>query len=716
MSTQIQIRRGTAAQWSAANPVLAVAEQGLETDTRKTKFGDGVTAWSGLAYSGSGGEGATNLSVTLSAGNIIVHSDTGTDATIPAADDMDAGLMVPAQFEKLAEISGSNTGDETVTTVGALINGADAKATPVNADMLILLDSAAANAVKKLSWADLTASLKTYFDTVYAAIPVVVYSPLDEFTGGENGAWYDPSDFSSLSQDVAGTVPVTAVGQTVRRINDKSGNGHHATSAVGCLLGVDGVNYYLGINGAYPFTTETFAFGSSAFTMWAGVFLTGGTVVSFGNIGTQAGTFDFGAYNGGGLLYRNGSAIAFGARNAASQPFLPDVYSMTCDLSGATHATENPDLRYAQTQPALANFGTADTGTGPFGNYPLVIGAGQGPFSARLYQLIIVNAIKPLGQGEVFVNRKAANPDYFQAMNFADTGVQTNVNNVYQDTSAFAHVDFQTTATSCTVASYATLGGNYGEIGVFIDDIWNQQILRPTTGSALHTITLPAGNKKVSFVNGLKQQGLGTFVTKVSGNAAMTAIAAVPTNRVLIYGDSIAVGGNSDIPTRDAAAMIVRAAYAPNSLAFEAFGFRALNTDCPDAGNRATFVAKIQAYAPARLYIEIGTNDYGLNLWSAASFGTAYAALLDDLHTALPAMTIFCQTPTIRTAETANSFGNTLGDYRSQISTAVSTRTGFATLVNGYTILTTGDLDDAVHPSTAGHVKIAAAERAVLGI
>ena len=540
--------------------------------------------------------------------------------------------------------------------------------------------------------------------------------PQSHFAAGENGVWYDFSDFSSLFQDTAGTVPFTAVGQTVRRINDKSGNGHHATSAGGSVLNVEGVNYFLDVNGANPFSTPSFAFGSGAFTMWAGAFINGGTLVSFGNIGSQAGTFDFGSYAAGGLLYRNGSAIAFGGRNAASQPQLPDVWSMTCDLSGTTHATENPDLRYAQTQPALTNYGTADTGTGPFGTYPLVIGTGQGPFSGRLYQLIIVNAIKPLGQGEVFVNRKAANPDYFQVMNFADTGIQPNVDNVYQDTSAFAHVDFQTTATSCTVASYGTLGGNYGEIGVFVNDVWNQRIALPTAGSALNTITLPAGNKKVSFTSGLKQQALCTFPTKVTGNAAMTAITPAPTNRVLVYGDSIAVGGNSTIPTRDAWAMIVRQAYAPNSLAMEAFGFRALNTDCPDATNRAIFVGKIQAYSPARLWIEVGTNDYGLNLWSAASFGTAYAALLDDLHTALPSMSIFCQTPTIRTSEAANSFGNTLGNYRTQISTAVSTRTGYATLVDGYTILTTGDLDDAVHPSTSGHVKIAAAVRAVLGI
>lgn len=50
MATKIQWRRGTAAAWTAANPVLAAGEPGLETDTKKRKVGDGTTAWSSLAY------------------------------------------------------------------------------------------------------------------------------------------------------------------------------------------------------------------------------------------------------------------------------------------------------------------------------------------------------------------------------------------------------------------------------------------------------------------------------------------------------------------------------------------------------------------------------------------------------------------------------------------------------------------------------------------
>jgi len=50
MATRMQQRRGTAAQWTAANPILAAGEIGFETDTNKFKIGNGATAWTALDY------------------------------------------------------------------------------------------------------------------------------------------------------------------------------------------------------------------------------------------------------------------------------------------------------------------------------------------------------------------------------------------------------------------------------------------------------------------------------------------------------------------------------------------------------------------------------------------------------------------------------------------------------------------------------------------
>lgn len=50
MAVQIQIRRGLASEWTAANPTLLQGEPALETDTGLLKYGDGVTAWNDLSY------------------------------------------------------------------------------------------------------------------------------------------------------------------------------------------------------------------------------------------------------------------------------------------------------------------------------------------------------------------------------------------------------------------------------------------------------------------------------------------------------------------------------------------------------------------------------------------------------------------------------------------------------------------------------------------
>lgn len=92
------------------------------------------------------------------------------------------------------------------------------------------------------------------------------------FSEGEQGAWYDPSDLSTLFQDAAGTTPVTADGDPVGLMLDKSGNGNHASQATSALrpicrtaaglhwLEFDGVDDYINLGTSFfisrfvPFT------------------------------------------------------------------------------------------------------------------------------------------------------------------------------------------------------------------------------------------------------------------------------------------------------------------------------------------------------------------------------------------------------------------------------------------------------------------------------
>lgn len=62
----VQLRRDTASNWTAENPVLAAGEIGIETNTLKAKVGDGTTAWNSLAYA----FGITNYVTTDTAQSI----------------------------------------------------------------------------------------------------------------------------------------------------------------------------------------------------------------------------------------------------------------------------------------------------------------------------------------------------------------------------------------------------------------------------------------------------------------------------------------------------------------------------------------------------------------------------------------------------------------------------------------------------------------------
>ena len=57
MSTQIQIRRDTTANWESVNPTLADGEIGFDVTVNRFKVGDGVKAWTEIEYSGSTGTG-----------------------------------------------------------------------------------------------------------------------------------------------------------------------------------------------------------------------------------------------------------------------------------------------------------------------------------------------------------------------------------------------------------------------------------------------------------------------------------------------------------------------------------------------------------------------------------------------------------------------------------------------------------------------------------
>ena len=84
MAVQIQFRRGTASEWETVDPILAVAEMGIETDTDLFKIGDGIKTWTELDYGGlrgyAGSAGYAGSIGNMAVDNVLYVSKSGNDA------------------------------------------------------------------------------------------------------------------------------------------------------------------------------------------------------------------------------------------------------------------------------------------------------------------------------------------------------------------------------------------------------------------------------------------------------------------------------------------------------------------------------------------------------------------------------------------------------------------------------------------------------------
>ncbi len=166
--------RGTLAAIGAFNTQL-VGDALIPGNITKVYFeAAGVSGFSGNWYFGLQVNGTDVLLTTdrpqITSGDLQVESPTVSipvafrDKLQPTVDEKGLG-SITGPVRCIIEIDDGVTAD-----VAGAIHAAASKTTPVDADELGLADSAASFALKKLTWANLKATLKTYLDTLYVAL------------------------------------------------------------------------------------------------------------------------------------------------------------------------------------------------------------------------------------------------------------------------------------------------------------------------------------------------------------------------------------------------------------------------------------------------------------------------------------------------------------------------------------------------------------------
>jgi hypothetical protein len=224
------------------------------------------------------------------------------------------------------------------------------------------------------------------------------------------------------------------------------------------------------------------------------------------------------------------------------------------------------------------------------------------------------------------------------------------------------------------------------------------------------------------------QSNLGVTTRRASAIKAIRVPATNPiswvaggstANRLALCGDSILTGLFSTTPPQSGWAALIRKNR--GGVLIDSYGGRSYKDICVDASARTAFVAALGAMLDGTVsnawWNQLGINDYLSSLWSMATAASNIAALYDAIHAAYPALVIYMVTPIITTQEaTANGFGDTPPTVRSTLTTIQSTRSGWITLVDGTTLVTSGGISaDKIHPTTAGHVTLESNTRTILG-
>ena len=188
-----------------------------------------VTDTASVAAAGALMETTYNESYNVNSLVVAVTDDTPTTLSVGASELV--GRTGAGNIDSLtaAEVRGVLSVAEDADETASVIHAATPKGTPIDADEVGLIDSGASNVLKKLTWTNIKATLKTYFDTLYIG-------NVSEDTTPQLGGDLDLVDYEILLDTTPGT------NYTGSGIKGTFTNGNAGTVACGdvCYMALDG--------------------------------------------------------------------------------------------------------------------------------------------------------------------------------------------------------------------------------------------------------------------------------------------------------------------------------------------------------------------------------------------------------------------------------------------------------------------------------------------
>ena len=527
MAIQIQLRRGTASQWTAANTLLAQGEIGLETDTSKLKLGDGSTLWNSLSYfsAGSGVTAVTATSPVASSGGLTPV------ISMPAATTSVSGYLTSTDWTTF-----NSKGSGTVTSVAALTlgtTGTDLSSTVANSTTtpVITLNVPTASATNR-----------------------GVLSSADWTTFNNKG--------SGTVTSVTGTSPVASSGGATPAISLASGYGDTlnpyasktANFVLGAPDGVSGVPTFRAIVAADIPTLNQNTTGTASNVTGTVAIANGGT----GQTTQQAAlTALSGTQTSGQYLRSNGTNTLLSAIQAADVPTLNQstTGSAATLTTGRTLAITG-DLAYTSPSfdgstnvTAAGTLATVNTNVGSFTNATLTVN-GKGLITAAssgTAPVTSVTATSPVastGGTTPVISMPAATTSVSGYLTSTDwTTFNGKGNGTVTSVGGTGTVNGITLTGTVTSSGNLTLGGTLSNVDLATQVTGNLPVTNLNSGTSASATTFWRGD--------------GSWATPTGGSGTVTSVAATVPSFLSVTGSPITTSGTLAITLSGTALPVV---------------------------------------------------------------------------------------------------------------------------------------------------------------